>query len=424
MRVTVVGLGKLGLPLAGFCASRGHDVTGADVSRERVEALRSASGRLDPDPLVEDALRRAISEGRWHVTTSTPDAVREADVVVIVVPVHASSASDVDYSMLDAASSAVASAVRAGALVLVETTVPAGTTRRRILPLFEALDRRHGRDLWLAYSPERVMIGRVFRDLQTYPKIVGGIDDEATRRADAFYREALGLRTMMVASSETAEYVKLIESTYRDANIALANAFARTADRLGIDVTQAIAAANSQPMSHIHAPGLGVGGNCIPIYPYLYAAGAAEETELALMARAFNDRMPSYGVERLRCALGGNDLAGTRILVLGITFRPGVKDTANSPAIALLRLLREQGAIVLGSDPLLSEAEIRRLGFEPASPPAFAPCDAVIVQCAPERQDDVDWIRATGARVVVDGRNALDRVAVERAGARYVGIGR
>jgi len=424
VRVAVIGLGKLGLPLAAFYLVHGHQVTGADVSIERVESLRGDALRLDPDPLVEAGLRQAIAEGRWNATVDTAEAVRLAEVVVIVVPVHASSVEEIDFSMLDSAGAAVAAAVHDGTLVLVETTVPAGTTRRRLLPLFEALGKVHGLDFWLAHSPERVMVGRVFRDLRTYPKIVGGIDAEATRRAEAFYREQLGLRTMAVASSETAEYTKLIESTYRDANIALANTFARTADRLGIDVVEAIAAANSQPMSHIHQPGLGVGGNCIPIYPYLYAAGAAEEAGFALAARTINDQMPSYGIERLRLALDRPSLRGTRVLVMGVTFRPAVKDFANSPALALLRLLRDEGAQVLGADPLLSEAELRRLGFEPTAPPDLAPCDAVVFHGAAERPDELAWLGATGARAVLDPRGVLDRDAVERAGARYVGIGR
>ncbi len=421
MRVTVVGLGKLGLPLAAFYLSRGHQVTGADIDHERLARIRAFDAELADEPELVDALRAGQAAGRWRTSESTADAVADADVVVMIVPVHATSEHEIELAALDAAAEDVSRGLGVGALVLVESTVPVGTTRTRVLPRL-ARGRTHGRDFHLAYSPERVSVGTVFRDLRRYPKIVGGIDAAATDHAAAFYREGLGLETWTVGETETAEFVKLIETAYRDANIALANSFARAADELGIDVTVAIRAANSQPYANIHAPGVGVGGNCIPVYPYLYAAGAPAGTELSLAARRINDEMAAYAVERLRSAL--DPLGGLRVLILGVTYRPGVPETANSSALLLRDALRAQGAVVLAADPLLPSTRLERLGFVPAQAPAYAPADAVILQSAASAFADLAWVKATGCRVVLDGRNALDREAIERLGPRYLGIGR
>lgn len=423
MRISVVGLGKLGLPLAGFYLAAGHKVVGSDVSDARLRAIAALDADVAREPELVDALQAGRLSGRWHATKDTAEAVGNAEIVVVIVPVHATAVDRIDLSTLDGAIEQISRGLPGGATVIIESTVPAGTTRRRALPALEDGGRRQGKDFWLAYSPERVSVGAVFRDLRTYPKIVGGVDVDATARAASFYRDGLGLETWEVANAETAEFTKLIETTYRDANIGLANAFARAADAIGVDAVEAIRSANSQPYSHIHMPGVGVGGNCIPVYPYLYAASTPVGTELALHARALNDEMVDYSLERLAAAYGG-PLAGARVLVLGVTYRPGVKETANSPALRLATALRAAGAVPLAADPLLSAADLERFGFVAAQPPAYAPADAVIVQCLDPVFADLVWIRSTGARVVLDGRNVLDPDAVREAGAAYVGIGR
>jgi len=421
MRVTVVGLGKLGLPLAGFYLAAGHEVVGADVSAARLRAITELDVTTGEPELVE-ALRKGSAERRWRVTVDTKEAVRNAEIVVVIVPVHASGPGRLDLSMLESAAADVGAGLGRGATVIVESTVPVGTTRQHVLPALER-GRRHGEDFWLAYSPERVSVGTVFRDLRTYPKIVGGVDVAARQRALSFYRDGLGLTAWEVGSAETAEFVKLIETTYRDANIALANSFALAADELGIDVSEAIRSANSQPYSHIHAPGIGVGGNCIPVYPYLYAASAAVGTDLALSARRLNDRMVDHAIEKIVAARGA-PLTGARVLVLGITYRVGVKDTANSSAVALAEKLREGGATVLGSDPLLSDTELTGLGFLPIRPPGYGPADVIVIQSLAPEFADLGWLDATGARVVLDGRNVLDPALVSKRGITYLGIGR
>jgi UDP-N-acetyl-D-mannosaminuronic acid dehydrogenase len=271
-----------------------------------------------------------------------------------------------------------------------------------------------------------VSSGSVLRDLRTYPKIVGGIDAHSTARAVEFYSTMLDAEIMPVRDAETAEFSKLAETTYRDVNIALANEFARIADALGVDALEGIEAANSQPYSHIHAPGPGVGGHCIPVYPYFFAApetpgAGALDTDLITAARQINDDMARYAVGRLGVTLGG--LQGTTCVVLGLAYRAGVKESRHSSAFGLASALINAGAMAYVQDPLYTDAEIRAHGLEP--PPAWPlPCDALVVQAWHAGYTSLDLRAFAGLRAVLDPRAALDPAAITAMGIAYVGIGR
>src|SRR5437660_4505605 len=217
--------------------------------------------------------------------------------------------------MIDSATKAVGTGLKAGTLVIYETTLPVGTTAHRLAPLLEQRTQlQAGKDFFLAYSPERVSSGSIFRDLQRYPKVIGGTDPASTAAAKIFYGNVLQAVTITMASTDEAEFVKLIETTYRDVNIALANEYARYADTHGLNIMAAIAAANTQQYSHIHTPGVGVGGHCIPGYPYFLLANPLDQSpglpvdetalHLARRARMINDAMAVYAVERLEAILG------------------------------------------------------------------------------------------------------------------------
>ena len=296
--------------------------------------------------------------------------------------------------------------------------MPLGTTRDRLGRALEASGMRCGRDFFLAYSPERVFVGRVLADLRRYPKVVGGIDGESTKRAAAFYAAALDTQILSVANCETAELVKLAETTYRDVNIALANEFARVADEHGVDVTEAIKAANTQPFSHIHQPGVGVGGHCIPVYPRLLLEGAS--VRLPADAREINDGMAAYAVERLTGAIGG--LQGKRVVILGLSYRANVKEAAFSSAFLVAKELAARGAQALVHDPLFTAEEIRGYGLDATEIPV--PADAVVVQAWHAAYEGLDFRAFAGCKAVLDGRNALSREKVEALGLRYLGIGR
>ncbi|TAK63810.1 MAG: nucleotide sugar dehydrogenase [Dehalococcoidia bacterium] len=418
MNVAIVGLGKIGLPLAVQFASKGATVAGYDVDGARVRLINEKYNPLPAEPGLEERIPGLVVSGHLRATTDPRDAVAAADVVVFIVPVDVDATQRPDFALLDAAVDAVAPHVPRGVLLIVETTVPVGTTRRVAARVGELAGLTPGADFSAAFSPERVSSGRVLRDLATYPKIVGGIDAHSTARAADFYRAMLDATVMEVRDAETAEFSKLAETTYRDVNIALANEFARIADRLGVDALQAIEAANSQPYSHIHAPGVGVGGHCIPVYPYFLAG---DDTEIIAAARRLNDDMAHYAVGRLAAAIGS--LEGRTVVVLGLAYRPGVKESRHSSALALASQLAAAGATVYVHDSLYAPDEIRAHGLEP--PPSFpCPAEALVIQAWHAEYESLDLRSFSGVRAILDGRGALDAAEVERLGLTYVGIGR
>jgi nucleotide sugar dehydrogenase len=368
---------------------------------------------------LAEVIPQLVASGHLRATCDPREAAAEADALIFIVPVDIDGTHRPDFAALDAAVEAVAPHVRRGSLVIVETTVPVGTTRYRVAAkIMEQTGMTAGDDFAVAFSPERVSSGRVLRDLATYPKIVGGIDPRSTARAAEFYASMLDAPVTLVRDAETAEFSKLAETTYRDVNIALANEFARIGDVLGVDALQAIEAANSQPYSHIHQPGVGVGGHCIPVYPYFLAT---PDTELINASRRVNDGMAAYAVEKLRRVLGS--LEGATVVLLGFAYRADVKESRHTSALGLVDALAAAAANVYVHDPLFSDVELRAAGVQPA--PTFPlACDALVVQAWHRAYASVDLAAFAGLRAVLDGRGALSPEAVSAAGAIYVGIGR
>ena len=425
MRVAVVGLGHIGLPLAVQYASRGHEVLGVDVAPWIVEAInRGESPHADEQALIE-RVPQLVAGGRLRATTwEDATGVREAEVIVVIVPVVVDAEREIDFKPIDAATRDIAANLGRGALVIYETTLPVGTTRDRFGPmLVSGSGMELDRDFFLAFSPERVLVGRVFADLARYPKIVGGTSDESTKRAVEFYRSALdeGTEVTRVANAETAEMTKLAETTYRDVNIAYANELARYAARRGIDVMEVIGAANSQPYSHIHQPGVGVGGHCIPVYPH-FLFNNDPELRIPPLAREINEGMGAFTVDTIEDRIGSLD--GQPVLVLGIAYRGDVKEDAFSSAFRLRDELLAAGALVFAHDPYFDAEHLRGLGFEPYELGTDEPVRVAVLQAAHQAYLDIDPASLPGLELFVDGRNAVGREPYERAGVKYVGIGR
>jgi nucleotide sugar dehydrogenase len=424
VKIAVVGLGHIGLPLAVQYATRGHQVTGADINPRIVEAINDGrSPHLDEQGLI-DGVPRLVAAGSLSATTSSEEAVRGADAVVVIVPVVVDGERRVDFDPIDAATRDVAAGLQRGTLVIYETTLPVGTTRDRFGPmLVKGSGLVPDDDFLLAYSPERVLVGRVLLDLHRYPKIVGGTSAAATERAVAFYGAVLdaGTEVRAVANAETAEMTKLAETTYRDVNIALANEYARYAAKRGIDVGEVIAAANSQPYSHIHQPGVGVGGHCIPVYPH-FLFNDEPDLRLPPLARAINEEMASFAVRQIEARVGS--LRDQEVLVLGIAYRADVREDAFSSAFRLRDELRAVGARVLGHDPYFEPEHLRLAGFEPYDLGHPSPVPVVVVQAGHAAYLGLDPRTIPGLRLLVDGRNVLDRARVEASGVEYLGIGR
>jgi len=418
--VAVVGAGKMGLPLAAQFASHGWDVIAVDVQQSVVDSINAGRSHVDAEPGLEHLVREAHRAGRLRATTDGAAAARDADVVVIIVPVMLDADARPSFEYMDAAVEAIAPGLQPGATVIFETTLPVGTTRGRYVPRLEAASGLHVEDdLYVAFSPERLYSGAALANLATYPKLVGGIGPRSGERAATFYAAVLDAEVQLLSSAEAAEFSKLADTTYRDVNIALANEFAAYADRVGVDIREVIAAANSQPYSHIHQPGLGVGGHCIPVYPHFLLS---EDPSLTLVARAreVNDGQLEIVLDTIGSIVG--DVRGARVLVLGLTYRAGVKELAYSRGVALVARLRAAGAVPVAYDPLLDDDEIRRLDAEPYRWGARDDAVAIVTQTDDRRWSTLDPGSFPQLRVLVDGRNSLVDLPLPE-GVVYRGIG-
>lgn len=422
MKVAVVGLGKVGLPLAAQFARNGWSVVGCDINPMVVAAVSAGRSHIVEEPGLGEGIAEGVAAGRLSATVDTASAVAASEVTVVIVPLGLDPHSNADFRALDSAVARVGAGLRSGGLVIIETTVPVGTTRGRMAALLEReSDLRAGNDFFLAFSPERVYSGRILQDFTRYPKIVGGIDQASSERAADFYRSALRAEVIQVANAETAEFSKLAETTYRDVNIALANQLAIYASGRKVDTEEAFRVANTQPFSHIHQPSIGVGGHCIPVYPrFLLQDRGPGELELVSIARETNDGMARVAAELLQDELGG--LAGKTVLVLGLAYRENVKELAFTAAAPLIRILRDAGARVLAHDPLFSPAEVAHLGAEAHALEGLT-VDAVVIQAFHRAYERIDWKSFKGLRVVLDGRGGLDPASLAGTSALYLTIG-
>jgi UDP-N-acetyl-D-glucosamine dehydrogenase len=419
LRAVVVALGKIGLPLAAQIARAGHEVIGCDIDEVTVDLINAAQPPFPGEDGLPEALAEVVGDGRLKATTNTTEAVATGpDLVVAVPPLVVDDEAHPDWRILDAVLTDIGNGLQAGTTVSVETTLPIGTTRTRVAPMLAELSGLRAEDEFFAiHSPERVYSGRVFRDLATYPKILGGLSAAGEARGVELYRSFLSAEVWPMGSAEAAELTKLAETTYRDVNIALANEFARFADRAGVDIDRVIAAANSQPFSHIHRPGVAVGGHCIPVYPRFYL-GSDDQAQIPATAREVNSQMPAYAVDLLEQELGSLD--GERVLILGVAYRGNVKETAFSGAFGVRDALTSRGAQPLAADPLYSDDELRTLGFEPWDGNGTA---GAILQADHAAYTGMSPADLPGVRAIVDGRGLLDPARFVPVGVAFRRIG-
>lgn len=428
MNITVVALGKIGLPLAVQFARKGHSVIGADVNESTVAQVAAGVEPFPGEDHLSEYLKEVISSGHLTATTDTTKAVSESEAVVVVVPLFVDDQGIPDFGWMDAATEAIGKGLKPGTLISYETTLPVGTTRTRFAPALEKVSGlKTGVDFHLVFSPERVFTGRVFADLRKYPKLVGGIDAASGARGVKFYEEVLDFDPRPdlprpngvwdLGSSEASELAKLAETTYRDVNIALANQFALFSESHGIDVQKVIDASNSQPFSHIHRPGIAVGGHCIPIYPRFYLWNDPAATVVSA-ARSANAAMPAHVVKTLAKIHG--DLRGQRVVVLGAAYRGGVKETAFSGVFPTVSALEEAGAIVSVHDPMYTDEELARYGFK--SYHLGEETDAAIVQADHKEYRHLSKKDIPGIRTILDGRGVTTEDNWQ--GVRYHVVGR
>jgi nucleotide sugar dehydrogenase len=411
VKICVVALGKIGLPLAVQFASKGHDVVGVDVNPQTVASVNAGVEPFPGEAHLQEKLTELVPAGRLRATTSYADAVPGADAVVLVVPLFVDAEGTPDFGWMDSATRELAKHLTAGTLVSYETTLPVGTTRNRWKPMLEeGSGLREGVDFDLVFSPERVLTGRVFADLRKYPKLIGGLSEHGAEHARSFYEAVLDFDERPdlarpngvwdLGSAEASELAKLAETTYRDVNIGLANQFARFAATQGVDVFEVIEASNSQPYSHIHRPGIAVGGHCIPVYPRLYLHTDPDAT-VVRAAREANAGMPAYTVALLQGAHG--DLTGATVAVLGASYRGGVKETAFSGVFDAVASLEAAGARPLVHDPMYDDTELEKLGFTPYH--LGEPVDAAVIQADHAEYASLTPADLPGIATIVDGRH-------------------
>jgi UDP-N-acetyl-D-glucosamine dehydrogenase len=413
-RVGVVGLGYVGLPLLVEVAASGLEAVGLDVDPLKCRSINAGQNYIDD--VDSKTLARLVSEGQLYATTDF-DVLTQVDAIVICVPTPLRKTKDPDISFIMSATQAVAPRLRAGHVVILESTTYPGTTEELMLPEFTKSGLRIGVDFFLAFSPERVDPGNPLFKTRNTPKVIGGVTDGCLEQAMKLYSMIFD-RLVPVSSTRAAEMVKLLENTFRSVNIGLVNEFAIMCDKLGLNVWEIIDAAATKPFGFMpFYPGPGLGGHCIPIDPHYLAWKMKTVNYTARfieMASEVNTSMPRYVVEKVSEALNHDrkPINGSKILLLGVSYKAGVKDVRESPAIDIIGLLQERGAIVSYHDPfvpLIDEGHVRMHAVDLTDFTLAQSDCAVIITNHP----NIDWKKVSEkAPVIVDCRNALKKQTV------------
>ncbi len=406
MKVGVVGLGYVGLPLAVAFGEAGHDVVGLDVDARKVNAIRTGESYIEDVP----AERLRALGARLCATGRYADLSR-CDAVVIAVPTPLTRNREPDLAPLVSSVTSVARVLQRGQLVVLESTTYPGTTRERVAPLLEESGLAAGRDFSLAFSPERIDPGRTDFTMRTTPKVVGGLTAECLCRAVELYSEICD-EVVEVTTPEAAELTKLLENVFRSVNIALVNELAMLCDRMGIDIWEVVDAAATKPYGFMRFdPGPGMGGHCLPVDPFYLAWRAREfgcPTDFIELAGEVNQAMPRFCADKVVSALNGHSkpVRGSRIAIVGVSYKAGVGDLRESPSLKIMKLLADQGAELVYHDDFVPELSAFSLSTVPLGD-ALESCDvAVIVTAHPGL--DLDLLLET-APLVVDFRGVTAR---------------
>lgn len=427
-KICILGLGYIGLPTASTFAVNGLKVLGVDINPHIVETLKRGDIHIH-EPGLRDVVKRAIDSGNLSASTKP----EEADAFIIAVPTPFKDRESGDfegrkYKLADmraviSAAEAIVPFLRKGNLVVLESTSPPRTTVDLVAPILERSGLKAGTDFFLCYSPERVLPGQILRELIENARVIGGVTPESAKAGHDLYATFVKGR-IIETDSTTAEMVKIMENTTRDVNIAIANEFARLAEKFGVDVWEAISLANLHPRIHILSPGPGVGGHCISVDPWFFVEAAPELTPLIYHARHVNDTQPRFVVEKARQALGG--LNGKKITALGLAYKPDVDDLRESPATEVVHLLQKEGAQVKAWEPFKPDAKMDGIHMAESLHEALQDSDLILllvkhtefVSLKPE-----GIISQTKARVALDTVNAWKMDEWQNAGFQLHRLG-
>lgn len=407
--IGVVGLGYVGLPLAVAFAEAGTTVTGVEIDPEKINALAAGDSYVEDVP--SGRLLPLLTNGSLRVTKDYA-MLKEADAVVICLPTPLGEHRQPDLSMLITGTEAIAANLHPGALVVLESTTYPGTTREVLLPILEHIAGRAGEDFYLAYSPERVDPGNTRYTIQNTPRIIGGITPACTRRAVELYSR-ISETIHPVSNPEAAEMAKLLENVFRSVNIALVNEVAVLCNRMGVDVWEVIEASSTKPFGFMpFYPGPGLGGHCIPVDPFYLSWRARAygiRAEFIELAGSINTNMPYYALGRITSALnaGGETVNGSLVLILGVSYKPNVGDTRESPSLKLIELLSGSGANVIYHDPHVPHLNSLGLSSVELTPEEVRQADCVVI-ATDHTAVDLQMVTASASKVF-DLRNAVRR---------------
>jgi nucleotide sugar dehydrogenase len=405
-------LGKIGLPLAVYLA-KNNQVIGLDNNEETVNQINAAQEPFPGEKNLKEQLTNVVNTKNLIATTESKQAISIAKIIIICVPLIVNDRNEPDFQNIDSVVAEIGKNLTKNTLISFETTLPVGTTRDRFTRSIEQISKYEvGKDFYVVFSPERVLTGRIFEDLVKYPKLVGGVTEQCTIKGVDFYTSVLNFNEGYMQANkqniwalkncETAEFAKIAETTYRDVNIGLSNEFAIYSKKKGIDFTEVIRAANSQPYSNIHSPGISVGGHCIPVYPHFYMTGNLD-SKIVNSARLQNKAMPEIAFNEIKEKM--SSLNNFRIGILGITYRPGVKEVAFSGSLDLLKLFKKEKAFVYGFDPFYTASEIENLGFSYAND--YKDLDGIVIHTAHPEFLEIDFKLIPKLKFLYDGRNML-----------------
>lgn len=420
--VGVVGLGYVGLPLAVRARERGYEVIGFDLDEQKNSLIRQGKSPLEDRYLEEHLPQHPFS------TSSDPRTLRQADIILVCVPTPVDELYAPDLTPVIGAMETVASNLKKGALVVLESTVNPGVSEEVVVPIFERAGHVISRDVFIAHCPERINPGDEVWNVTNIPRVVGSIDATGLKRAQTFYQSIIDGEIRPMKSIREAEAVKVVENSFRDINIAFVNELARSFDRLGIDVTDVIRGAATKPFSFLaHFPSCGVGGHCIPVDPYYLierAKKAGFDHKFLRLAREINNDMPSYTVELLQDALNTVKLPlnGTTVGILGIAYKANIDDVRESPSVRIIEHLKKHSAKVETFDPhILSRSSLKSLDAILKKSTAL-----ILATDHAEFKEAITpaLLKKYKIKVFIDGKNAFDKNSFRKSGIIYKGIGR
>ncbi len=409
--ICVIGLGYIGLPTASMFAAKGVRVTGVDNNTHVIDSLQHGKVHIF-EPGLNEVVKEALDLGTLEVASRPV----EADAFIIAVPTPFHDDKKADLSYVRSAAEAIVPVLRPGNLVVLESTSPPLTTREVVQPILERSGLAAGRDFLLAYSPERVLPGQIMKELVENARVIGGIDEASAQAGHDLYR-IIVKGEIVLTDATTSEMVKLMENTYRDVNIAIAMEFSRLADRFGVDIWEALAIANRHPRVNILNPGPGVGGHCISVDPWFLVEKAPDITPLIHTARLVNDGQPAFVLQVIKRIIP--QLQGKRIAVLGLAFKPDVDDLRESPAIEVVNLLVEAGAVVTACEPFRPDFALEGATITGDLPAALREAEVIILLVGHAQFKSLDpaaVAELTRARLVLDIVNGFQRAAWESAG--------